>query len=198
MMALGVYFAIKGELTIGTVLSFFTIAGYFLDPIGRLVNLQLQIQEASISLKRLGELFEIQKEEDNEKDVNEISLLNGDVNISHISFRYGRRAQVLKDISLDIKQGEKIAFVGESGSGKTTLSKLLLKLYRCEEGSISFDGIDINNINAFSLRKLIGYVPQEIELFSGSIVDNLKVAKEDATNEEIDFALTLSNCDETI
>ena len=196
MMALGVYFAIKGELTIGTVLSFFTIAGYFLDPIGRLVNLQLQIQEASISLKRLGELFEIQKEEDNEKDVNEISLLNGDVSISHISFRYGRRAQVLKDITLDIKQGEKIAFVGESGSGKTTLSKLLLKLYRCEEGSISFDGIDINNINAFSLRKLIGYVPQEIELFSGSIVDNLKVAKEDATSQEIDYALTLSNCNE--
>lgn len=196
MMALGVYFAIKGELTIGTVLSFFTISGYFLDPIGRLVNLQLQIQEASISLKRLGELFDIQKEEDDEKDIEDIKEINGNININHISFRYGRRAQVLKDITLDIKQGKKVAFVGESGSGKTTLSKLLLKLYQCETGSISFDGKEINSINAFSLRKQIGYVPQDIELFSGSIVDNVKIAKEDATNEEIDYALNLSCCNE--
>ncbi len=198
LMALGVYFAIKDDMTIGSVLQFFTIANYFIDPIGRMVNLQLQIQEADISLKRLGELFDIKEEEDNEKENRTDFKINGNVVLENISFHYGRRINSLSRVSLTIKQGQKIALVGESGSGKTTLSKLLLKFYLSQEGRILFDGNEINDLNAFALRKQIGYVPQDIELFSGTIIDNLRVAKEDATDNDISAALDLADCNEFI
>ena len=115
-----------------------------------------------------------------------------------VSFRYGKRELVLDSINLKIDRGMKVAIVGESGSGKTTLSKLLLKLYSIERGSIEFDGLDLSNINAFSLRSRIGYVPQTIELFSGSIIDNLRVGKPDATLDEIKNACRITGCEKFI
>lgn len=197
MMSLGVYFAIKGEITIGGVLAFFTIANYFLDPIGRLVNLQLSIEEANVSFKRLEEIYELEEEENKELCLQNVDEIHN-INMRDVSFRYGKRELVLDSINLKIDRGMKVAIVGESGSGKTTLSKLLLKLYSIERGSIEFDGLDLSNINAFSLRSRIGYVPQTIELFSGSIIDNLRVGKPDATLDEIKNACRITGCEKFI
>ena len=197
MMAFGVFYVINGNITIGTVLAFFTISGYFLDPIGRLINMQLSIQEANISLKRLGEIYDVDEEEMNEKNTQNIEQVNS-INVKNIVFRYGKRSPVLQNINLNINKGMKVAIVGESGSGKTTLGKLLLKFYLPEEGEILIDGIDLKNINAFSLRKVIGYVPQNVELFSGSILDNMRVAKEDATFNEIKNACEIAGCSKFI
>jgi ATP-binding cassette subfamily B protein len=185
LMAFGAYLIMEGENTIGTLLAFLSIANYFIDPIGRLINLQLSIQEASISLKRLNEIYEVSEEEEEEIMNPYIDNVYGDIEFRNVMFKYGSRSPVIDNLSLTIPKGKKVALVGESGSGKTTLSKLLLKLYKVNEGEIYINGLDINNINAYSLREKIGYVPQNIEMFSGSIIDNIRVGKSDATEEEI-------------
>ena len=198
LMAVGVLFVIRGELTIGTILAFMTIAGFFMEPVGRLVELQLQVQEAGISLKRLSEVYDINEEETEENISDDLFAANGDVTIRNLNFRYGSRSPVLKSINLVIPNGKRIAIVGESGSGKSTLTKLLLKLYKVESGEILFNGKDINNINAFSLRRAIGYVPQNIELFSGSIIDNVRVGNKDASREDIIRICEYTGCDKFI
>lgn len=194
LMALGVLFAINGDITMGTVLAFFTIAGYFMEPIGRLIELQLSIQEAGISLKRLSEIQEIDEEEIAEKKRKEINKIDENITIKNLTFRYGSRRPVLKNINLEIPKGQKVAIVGPSGSGKTTLSKLLLKFYKTEEGEIFFGDNEISTLNAFSLRECIGYVPQNIETFSGTIIDNIRIGKEDATVEEIQNICEATGC----
>ena len=106
-----------------------------MDPIGRLISLQLSIQEASISLKRISEIYEVEKEQD-EDDFEKVKIekIDGDIELNNITFRYGSRSPVLKDVSIKIPKGKKVALVGESGSGKTTISKLILKYYTPEEG----------------------------------------------------------------
>ncbi len=198
LMAVGVYFAINGEITIGTVLSFFTIAGYFTDPIGRLVEMQLSIQEASISLKRLSEIYGVNEEEADEDGLVEIEDVCDDIRIDNVSFAYGGRSAVLHNVSFTIPKGKKVAIVGESGCGKTTLSKLLLKFYLPQDGTIYYGGQDIKNINAFSLREKVGYVPQNIEMFSGSIAYNIRIGKEDATENEIFSVGEYCGCNEFV
>lgn len=194
LMAIGVYFVIQNEITLGTVLAFFTIAGYFLDPIGRLIELQLQIQEANISLKRLTEIKDIEEEEKEEESTEQLKNIKFDILIKDLTFRYGSRTPVLKNINMELPKGKKIAIIGESGSGKSTLAKLLLKFYRIENGEILYGGKSINNINAFSLRKNIGYVPQNIETFSGTIIDNVKIGNENSSREDIIYACEQSGC----
>jgi len=111
--------------------------------------------------------------------------LQGNIEIEKLSFRYGNRKRALKNISLSIKSGEKIAFIGESGSGKTTLARLLLKFYPAEKGQIIIDDYNIEDINIEDLRNRIAYVPQEIFLFSGTVRDNIAFGRENMSLPEI-------------
>lgn len=187
LMYLGVMQVIDGEITLGSMMQFMTLSGYFLNPVGRLVGLQLQIQEASISMKRISEIFDYKKEqEDNEKKSYEIiDKISGNIEIKNVTFRYGNREPVLKDVSFSIPKGKKIALVGASGSGKSTIAKILLKYYKPESGNITIDGVDINKYNNTSLRQAISYVPQTVELFSRSIYDNIRVSKPASTLDEV-------------
>lgn len=183
----GIMQVINGELTLGAMMAFMTLAGYFMDPVSRLVSLQLSIQEANISMKRIAEILDYDQEQDecSRDSYQSLSSAEGDIAFKNITFRYGNRKPVLNNVSFTIPSGKKVALVGSSGSGKSTIAKLLLKYYEPEEGEITIDGIDIQEYSNDSLRQAISYVPQNIELFSKSIYDNIRVSRMTATLDEV-------------
>lgn len=190
---------IKGNITIGQLITFNTLVIYFLDPVKNLIDLQPKIQTAKVAADRLNEIMELDKEklEIENKKLKPASIY-GDIEFKNVDFRYGKRKLVLKDINLKIQKGSKVAFVGESGSGKTTITKLLLHLYTPEKGSISIDGNNINDIQIETLRDRISYISQETFLFSGSILENLTLGLESVTLEEVVEASKISRAHEFI
>ena len=197
LMYFGIRQVIDGNLTLGSLMAFTTMAGYFMDPVGRLVGLQLQIQEANISMKRLTEILDYDTEQ-SEGEYSELESIDGDIEIKNVTFRYGNRKPVLNNISFTIPKGKKVALVGESGSGKSTIAKLLLKYYEPESGEILIDGVDINEYENESVRRTVSYVPQTIELFSKSIYDNIRVSKMNSTLEEVKQAAKEADAHEFI
>ena len=199
LMYIGARMIMDGDITLGSLMAFTTLSGYFMDPIGRLISLQLSIQEASISLKRISEIYEVEKEQ-LEEDFDKVKLekIDGDIELNNITFRYGSRSPVLKNVSIKIPKGKKVALVGESGSGKTTISKLILKYYTPEEGKININGYNIEELDLYNLRQNISYVPQNVELFSGTIKDNITLGRPNASYEEIKAACENSGCSEFI
>ena len=183
----GIMQVIDGNITLGSMMAFMTLSGYFMDPVGRLVSLQLSIQEANISMKRISEILDYEREQDDKHQQNyqELECVDGDIELKNITFRYGNRKPVLNNVSFTIPKGKKVALVGASGSGKSTIAKLLLKYYEPENGEITIDGIDINEYTNDSLRRAVSYVPQNIELFSKSIYDNIRVSRMNATLDEV-------------
>ena len=197
LMYLGATMVIDGKITLGGLMAFTSLSGYFMDPIGRLISLQLSIQEASISMKRISEIYEVDKEQETDNKI-EVETIEEDIELENITFRYGSRAPVLKNINIKIPKGKKVALVGESGSGKTTVSKLLLKYYTPEEGKIKISGYDIEELDLYALRKAIAYVPQNVELFSGSIRENIILGKENVSYEEMKTACENASCNSFI
>jgi ATP-binding cassette, subfamily C, bacteriocin exporter len=187
LMYFGIMQVINNHTTLGAMMSFMTLSGYFMDPVSRLVSLQLQIQEANISMKRMTEILDYKEEQEieNADTYQDIEKIEGAIEVKKVTFRYGNRKPVLKDISFTIPKGRKVALVGASGSGKSTIAKLLLKYYEPESGEILVDGVDINEYSNDSLRRAISYVPQSIELFSKSIYDNIRVSKMNSTIDEV-------------
>lgn len=182
----GAYNVIHGKLTVGQLLVFNSLLAYFIDPVKNLINLQPMMQTAIVASDRLGEILDLEVEK-SEKEYKKIApnALKGDIKIKNVDFRYGTRENVLKNIDLEIKAGEKVAFVGESGSGKTTLVKLLLNFYTPDKGEILIDDNNIKDIQLSFLRDRIAYVPQETFLFSGSIQENLELGTSGTGLEEI-------------
>ena len=177
---------IKGQITIGQLITFNSLLVYFLDPVKNLINLQPQMQTAVVAADRLGEILDLEAEKGEiERKKLCPDSLSGDIVFKDISFRYGTRQLVLEDINLTIKKGQKVAFVGESGSGKTTLSKLLLHLYKAESGNILINDNNIEDIQIEKLREKIAYISQETFLFSGSILDNLSLGLDYATMDDV-------------
>jgi ATP-binding cassette subfamily B protein len=187
LMYFGIIQVLNNDITLGAMMAFSTLSGYFMDPVSRLVGLQLQIQEANISMKRMTEILDYEEEQETEhkSTYQEMENIAGDIEVKNVTFRYGNRKPVLKDISFTIPKGKKVALVGASGSGKSTIAKLLLKYYEPENGEILIDGVDISEYSNSSLRRSISYVPQTIELFSKSIYDNIRVSKMNSTLDEV-------------
>lgn len=181
----GSFLIIQGNFSIGTLISFNALATYFTGPLERLVNLQASLQEAFVAANRLGEILELELEQNEEKSFIQPTSLEGAIQFKDVSFRYGTRKYVYEQLNFSIDKGQWNAFVGPSGCGKTTLIKLLLKFYLPESGSIHIDNYDIRDLDASSLRSLVGYVPQDIFLFSGTIAENIALHKPTATLEEI-------------
>ena len=128
----------------------------------------------------------------------EIDKIDGEINVSNVTFAYGNRKPALQNVSFTIPKGKKVALVGSSGSGKSTMAKLLLKYYEPQEGEITIDGVDIQEYRNDSLRRAISYVPQNIELFSKSIYDNIRVSRQSATLEEVKEAAKAADAHEFI
>lgn len=198
LLYVGIMQVINNNMTLGSFMAFNTLAGYFMDPIGNLVSLQLSIQEANISMKRLSEIMDYEREQKSERQYQEISSIDGDIKLDHVAFRYGNRKPALDDVSFIIEKGQKVALVGASGSGKSTIAKLLLKYYEPEAGDITIDGMEISEYKNDDIRHAISYVPQNIELFSKSIYDNIRVTRQSATLDEVKEAAKAADAHEFI
>ena len=151
------------------------MVGYVISPIGSLISSNQTIQDALIAADRLFQIMDLEREQDdNQKIVLEPDMV-GDITFENVSFRYGSRKEVFDALNLTIAKGKTTAVVGESGSGKTTLISLLQHIYPIQSGRIRIGDYDIAQIDNRSLRRRVGTVPQQIELFAGSIVENIAI-----------------------
>ncbi|MUO33717.1 peptide cleavage/export ABC transporter [Enterococcus gallinarum] len=194
LIGFGALSIIDGKLSIGDLMVFQTLSGYFISPIQNIVSLQLTYQEAQIAMTRLSELMDLNIEESSDSELLENISLKGDIRFTDVSFSYGSRPPILNQLTFTCKEGQRIAIVGESGAGKSTIAKLLLKFYELETGRIMLNGYTISDIKASTLRSKIGYVPQNIELFTGSIMENIRYGDETATYEQVIAAAKMAGC----
>ncbi|MGC7928970.1 peptidase domain-containing ABC transporter [Lysinibacillus sp. VIII_CA] len=196
----GSYQVLRGNMTAGQLIAFNALLAYFLTPLQNLVNLQPMLQSAIVASQRLGEILDLETEEEKHKGKRMVPQhLKGDIDIRNVDFRYGTRSLILKDMNLSIGQGEKVAFVGESGSGKTTLAKLLLNFYQPEKGEILINGNNIQDLDFHKLREKIAYVSQESFFFSGTIEENLSLGTDnDVTLEDIVSAAKIAKAHDFI
>lgn len=169
----GSNFVIDKEITPGTLMVFYSLVGYILTPVGKLISSNQTIQDAMIAADRLFQIMDLEREQD---ETNKIILkpeMVGNIQFENVAFRYGSRKQVFESLNLSIHKSETTAIIGESGSGKTTLISLIQNLYPIQAGSIRIGDYNITQINNESLRQIVGTVPQQIELFAGSIIENI-------------------------
>ena len=182
----GISQVIISEISLGDYMAFMSLSSYFTGPIVNLVNMQLSLQEANISMKRLSEILDYETEyEPHKNDINIAVDFKQDIHISELSFRYGSENLVLDNVSFIIPKGKKVALVGGNGSGKSTVAKLLLRYYESESGSVYVGNRTIKEFTNREIREKISYVPQNIELFSRTIFENIRIAKPNATMEEV-------------
>lgn len=176
VMWIGAGYVIKTHITAGELLSFYAIIGYFTGPVSGIINYNRTLQDARIAADRLFEIFDLDPEDDSGK-IELVPQLIGDIQFDNVSFRYGTRTTVFESLNLIIRKGTFTAIVGESGSGKTTIISLLHRLYPLNGGCIRIGNNDISNFSNLSLRKTMACVPQEIELFTGTIAENIAPAE---------------------
>ena len=189
---------IGGTMSFGTLITFNSLLGYFSGPLFRLVNIQNSVQEALVAAERVGEILELEKEKDEKRKYLVPEKINGHIKFEDVTFAYGSRRPVYEHLNLEIAAGNWTAFVGPSGCGKSTFVKLILKFYEAQEGKIFLDGNDIRDIDSTYLRSKIGYVPQDIFLFSGTVAENISLHNQNATLEEIMEAAKKAGADEFI
>ena len=184
----GIMQVLNGDMTLGGYMAFSTLSSYFTSPVSELVSLQMSIQQAQISIKRLTEIMDYESEQDPDREYTEMESIDGDIEFKDVSFRYGSRSPALSHVSFTIPKGKKVALVGSSGSGKSTITKLLLKYYEPESGTISVNGVDLDEYSNASIRRAIAYVPQNVELFSKTIYDNIRISRPEASLDEVKAA----------
>ena len=186
ILAVGAKAVIDGQMTIGQLVAFRMLAGRVSGPVLRLVRLWQEYQQASLSVKRIGDIFN-SKSEDFSDSNNKLSPdIKGNIRFERVRFRYRIDASdVIKDMSFEIKSGSIVGIVGRSGSGKSTLSKLLQLLYRPQSGKISIDGNDLALMDPVKLRKKVGVVLQENFVFNGTVAENIAIHCKNASMKQI-------------
>ncbi|AZN42028.1 ABC transporter ATP-binding protein [Paenibacillus albus] len=185
VMVCGTWYVIRGELTYGEFIGFLLLANVFIGPIEKINAVIESYPKGIAGFKRYVDLMDTEPEVADRPNARDISALQGNIKFHDVSFGYENESHVLEHINLSIQAGETVAFVGPSGAGKTTLCSLLPRFYDVVGGSITVDGTDIRDMKLASLRKNIGIVQQDVFLFSGTIRENIKYGKMDATDEEL-------------
>ena len=173
----GSNFVMAQELTAGTLMSFYALTGYILGPVLSLIGANQTIQEALIAAERLFQIMDLEQEESATGKLELTPAQIGDIHFRQVSFRYGTRQQVFEEFSLTISKGKTTAIIGESGSGKTTLISLLQNIYPIQQGQICIGDCELRFIQNESLRRLVATVPQEVQLFAGSILENIALGE---------------------
>ena len=182
---LGGYLAIKGSIEVGDIQSFIQYVRNFTQPIQQIAQVANMLQSTAAASERVFEFLEEEEEVQMVEHPVSIEGLKGNVSFDHVKFGYNPDHIIIKDFSVDVKQGQKIAIVGPTGAGKTTMIKLLMRFYDVNEGAILVDGHDIKDFNRGELREMFGMVLQDTWLFNGTIEDNIKYGKLNATHEEV-------------
>jgi len=193
VVVLGVYRVSDNLISMGGIIAAVMLTGRAISPIAKLAGLMTRSNQTLSALKQLDTLMEQDGEFEDKAHLASRTKLSGNIHADNISFRYpNASADSLQPMSVNIKQGERVAIVGHNGSGKTTLAKLLLGLYQPSKGNIQFDGLNHQQIHPSDLRKNIGYLPQDIVLFHGTIRDNILFGTRQVTEYQLIRAVQLS------
>lgn len=195
---LGSYLIVHHEITAGNFVSFITALIMLYNPIKSIGNNYNSVQMALMAMERVFDLLEKKPAICNKPDAVKLTAVNNGIEYRNVNFEYVKNKPVLKNINLNIKVGETVAFVGNSGGGKTTLVNLLPRFYDVKSGNVLIDGRDVRDIDLVSLRDKIAVVFQDNFLFAGTIRENILLGKEDATPEQIDKAIKSACLDEFI
>ena len=182
---LGGIFVIKGRIEVGDIQSFFQYIRNFTQPIQQIAQVTNLLQSSAAASERVFEFLEEPEEELQPEHPDSIEGLEGNVQFEHVKFGYNPDKIIVNDFSADVHDGQKIAIVGPTGAGKTTMVKLLMRFYDVNSGSIKVDGHDVKDFNRSELHEMFGMVLQDTWLFSGTIMENIRYGRLDATDEEV-------------
>ena len=180
----GGFRVVDGEMSVGELVAFVGLLNMFFQPIQQLSQLYSDLQSTLASLEKVFAVLDTESDRADSPDAKDLGALSGDVEFDRVSFAYGKDV-VLDDVSFRIKPGETLAIVGETGAGKSTVVKLLSRFYDPTRGKVSSDGQDLRDVRGSSLRQHMGVVLQDTFLFTGTIKDNVRYGRPDATDEEI-------------
>ena len=181
----GGYLAIRGTITVGNIQSFIQYNRQFVQPINQIAQISSMLQSMAAAAERIFEFLEQDEEVETAKGNIDTSKLEGNVVFDHVKFGYDENKTIINDFNCNVKNGQKIAIVGPTGAGKTTMVKLFMRFYDVNSGAILVDGHNIKDFKRGELRKMFGMVLQDTWLFGGTVKDNIKYGKEDATDDEV-------------
>ncbi len=190
--------AIRGIITIGDIQAFIQYVKSFTQPIQQIAQVTNQVQSMAAAAERVFEFLEEEEEDQIVEQPADVTKVVGNVKFEHVSFGYNPDQMIIHDFSAKAKAGQKIAIVGPTGAGKTTMVKLLMRFYDVNSGSICIDGHDIRDFNRRELRDAFGMVLQDTWLFKGSIMENIRYGRLDATDEEVIEAAKAAHADHFI
>ena len=182
---LGGYLAIQGKITVGNIQSFIQYNKQFTQPINQIAQVSSMLQAMVAAAERVFEFLEEPEEVEDVENPKSTEGLKGNITFDHVKFGYDEDRIIINDFSAKVKDGQKIAIVGPTGAGKTTMVKLLMRFYDVNSGAILLDGINIKDFKREDLRKMFGMVLQDTWLFGGTIKDNIRYSKPDATDAEV-------------
>lgn len=182
---LGGYLAIQGKITVGNIQSFIQYNKQFTEPINEIAQISGMLQSMIAAAERVFEFLEEKEEQDTSKGEIDTAKIKGNIEFKNVKFGYNEDKIIINDFSCKVTEGQKIAIVGPTGAGKTTMVKLLMRFYDVNEGAIIVDGHNIKDFKRGNLRKMFGMVLQDTWLFGGSVKDNIKYGKPNATDEEV-------------
>ena len=185
VVILGGVLAAKKTIEVGDIQSFIQYVRNFTQPIQQLAQVANMLQSTAAASERVFEFLEEEEEDQTVPNPVSVEGLEGNVTFEHVHFGYNEDKIIINDFSVDVKEGQKIAIVGPTGAGKTTMIKLLMRFYDVNSGAILIDGHNVKDFNRSELRQIFGMVLQDTWLFHGSIKDNIKYGKLDATDEEV-------------
>ncbi len=182
---MGGYFSIRQVIEVGDIQSFFQYIRNFTQPIQQIAQVSNMLQMSAAASERVFEFLEEKEEDQTVEHPVSIQGMEGNVTFDHVSFGYNPEKIIIHDFSEEVKSGQKIAIVGPTGAGKTTMVKLLMRFYDVNSGSIKVDGHDVRDFNRSELREMFGMVLQDTWLFNGTIMENIRYGRLDATDEEV-------------
>lgn len=194
----GGWMVVKGFATLGTVAAIIYYADYFNRPLNQLANLYGSVQSALAGAERVFAVMDEVPEVNDVPDAVELASIQGDVRFDRVCFGYEEDSPVLKDVSFSVESGQTVALVGSTGAGKTTIINLLTRFYDIDSGSIHIDGHDIRTLRRDSLRRALGIVLQDTYLFTGTVRENIRYGRLDASDAEVEAAARLANADSFI
>ena len=199
VIGFGGLFIVKEVINIGDLITFLLYINNLIEPVRKLINFTEQFENGITGFERFMEILNVEPDIQDAKDAKELQNVKGDIEFKNVSFRYKDTTEdVFRDINLDVKAGDYVALVGSSGVGKTTLCSLIPRFYEASEGEILIDGMNVKDLTQNSLRKNIGIVQQDVYLFTGSVMDNIRYGKLDATEEEVIEAAKNANAHDFI
>jgi ABC-type multidrug transport system fused ATPase/permease subunit len=191
----GGFMVARGGMTLGVVVAFLSYVGRFFNPIRDLSQLYTTLQAATAGGERVLELMSATPQVRERPDAIELPEVTGLVELRDVSFRYTPEVEVLSHVSFSVAPGETVALVGPTGAGKSSIANLVTRFYEIEEGGVYIDGHDVRLVKIQSLHRHMGLVPQDPFLFSGTIADNIRFGRPEATDEEIRYVAQLANAD---